>query len=261
MLSWMRRRWPLPALVAVLAVAAGVVLTRDDGLPPPGKLAVLDPDAGDPFEYDESRRADFERRAELGSSHALYAKSPGGVVAAARRTSRYRSQVEAAAPAAGVDPDMLEAIVLLESAGRDGAVADSKLVGAVGLTQILAETGRNLLQMRVDPAAARRLSRRIDRAERRGDSPGADRLRARRRKVDERFDPLRSLQATARYLTFARERLGREDFAIAAYHMGVGNLQQAIADFTRYGGAPRSYAELYFAGSPTSRAASFRRLA
>ncbi len=261
MLSWMRRRWPLLALAAAAAVAAIVFLSREEGLPPADELAVIDPGAEDPFVYDEARREDFERRAALGSSHVLYAKSPGGVVAAARRTARYRSEVELAAPAAGVEPDMLEAIVFLESAGRPDAVADSKLEGAVGLTQILAETGRNLLEMRVDPAAARRLTRRILRAERRGDAPGAESLRARRRAVDERFDPVKSLQATGRYLTFARERLGREDLSVAAYHMGVGNLQQAMAAFGRYGSPPRSYAELYFASSPSLRARAYRRLA
>ena len=257
----MRRRWPVLALVVVAAAVAAFFLTRDQGLPPPGDLAVLDPGADDPFAYDESRRADFERRAALGSSHVLYAKSPGGVVASAERTARFRPQVEAAALVGGVEPDMLEAIVFLESAGRESAVADARLEGAVGLTQILAETGRNLLAMRVDHVAARRLSRRIARAERRGDTAAAARLRRRRRKVDERFDPVKSLQAPGRYLKFARERVGAQDLAIAAYHMGVGNLQGAIADFTREGSAPRSYAELYFASTPDSRAAAHRRLA
>ena len=50
-------------------------------------------------------------------------------------------------------------MVFLESAGRPDAAADPKLEGAVGLTQILAETGRNLLGMTVDPAGARRIGR------------------------------------------------------------------------------------------------------
>jgi hypothetical protein len=130
----------------------------------------------------------------------------------------------------------------------------------VGLTQILAETGRNLLAMRVDPAAARRLSRRIRRAEARGEIERARRLRARRMRVDERFDPVKSLQATARYLTFARGRLGQPDMAVASYHMGVGNLQNVITDFKRTGSTPRSYAELYFGSSPSGRPAPYRRL-
>ena len=261
MLSTTRRRWLLLALTAVAAVTVTAILTREEGLPPADDLAVIDPDVEDPFRYDESRRPDFERRAALGASHVLYAKSPGGVVASAQRTASYRAQVATAAAAGGVAPDMLEALVFLESAGRPDAVADAKLEGAVGLTQILAETGRNLLGMKVDPPRARRLSRRIRRAERRGETPAADQLRARRRQVDQRFDPVESLQATGRYLKFAREQLGREDLAVAAYHMGVGNLQGAVADFARDGSAPRSYAELYFGSSPTARAAAHRRLA
>ena len=254
------RRLLVPLVVAAAALAAWV-LTRDDGLPPAGEPKLIDPDARDPFAYDEARRADFERRAAAGHSHVLYAKSPGGVSATARRTAVYRAQVEAVAPTAGVEPDMLEAIVFLESAGRPEVVAGPKLDGAVGLTQILAETGRNLLAMRIDTAAARRLSRRIERADRRGQTGTSRRLRARRRRVDERFDPVKSLQATGRYLAFAGRRLGGSDLAVAAYHMGVGNLESAIADFTRSGSAPRSYAELYFGSSPSSRPAPHRRLA
>ena len=230
-------------------------------MPAPGKAAVIDPDAPDPFLYDESRREEFEQRASEGLSHVLYEKSPGGVLATAERTAVFRAQVEAAAPDAGVDPDILEAIVFLESAGRPDAIADPKLEGAVGLTQILAETGQNLLALRVDPAAARRLTLRIRRAERRDDTEGARRLRDRRAKVDQRFDPVESLEATGRYLTFARERLGQSDFAVAAYHMGVGNLQNAIRDFSLAGAPPRSYAELYFGSSPTRRPEPYRRLA
>lgn len=248
-------------LLAVSAAATAWFLTREDGLPPAEEPAAIDPDLPDPFLYDEARRAEFERRAAAGSSHVLYAKSPGGVIATAERTAVFRAQVESAAPAAGVEPDLLEAIVFLESAGRPDAVADARLEGAVGLTQILAETGRNLLAMRVDPAAARRLSRRIRRAERRGQTAAARRLRARRSRVDERFDPVKSLRATARYLRFARGRLGLPDLAVASYHMGVGNLENVIADFGRTGSAPRSYAELYFGSSPRARPAPYRRLA
>ena len=101
--------------------------------------------------------------------------------------------------------------MFLESAGRPGAAADPKLEGAVGLTQILAETGRNLLGMKIDVRASRRLTRRIARAERAGDERRARRLRARRARVDERFDPRKALEATGRYLTLSRGRFGRED--------------------------------------------------
>ena len=80
----------------------------------------------------------------------LYARSPGG----ARGDRRARRALAPAgrgrgAAQAGVDPDMLEALVFLESAGREDAIAGDT-EGAVGLTQILAETGQNLLGMQID---------------------------------------------------------------------------------------------------------------
>ena len=57
------------------------------------------------------------RRAAAGNSHLLYALSPGGAVASAERTARWRPLVERAAEQAGVDADTLEALVFLESAG------------------------------------------------------------------------------------------------------------------------------------------------
>ncbi len=257
-----RRRIGLAVGAFALAfVGAAFFLTRDRGLPPPDELAVIPAGAPDPLAYDEARRAEFERRAARGNAHVVYAKSPGGVVATAERTAAFRAQIDAAAAKAGVTPDLLEAIVFLESAGRPGAVADPKLEGAVGLTQILAETGRNLLGMKIDVRASRRLTRRIGRAERAGEERRAGRLRARRARIDERFDPRKALAATGRYLTQARARFGREDLAVASYHMGIGNLQGAIGDFTAGGAPPRSYAELYFASSPVSRPAAWRRLA
>ncbi len=245
--------------IVVLIAAGGWFALRDRGLPPPDPTAVLKDGAADPFAYSDSRRAEFERRAADGFAHVVYAKSPGGVVATAARVAAYRGRIERVAADSGLAADTLEAIVFLESAGRPSAAADPKLEGAVGLTQILAETGRNLLDMRVDPEGARKLTKRIDRAERRGQTGRADRLRARRRKVDQRFDPDASLRATARYLTLARDRLGgRLDYAVAGYHMGIGNLQSVLGD---YGGEPGSYAALYFTSTPSSHAAAYRRLA
>ena len=160
--------------------------------------------------------------AARGHAHVIYAKSPGGARASAKRVAQYRSLIEAAAETADIEPETLEGLVLLESAGRADAVADPQLEGAVGLTQILAETGRNLLKMQVDPAGARRIGRSLRRAERGGDSALAERLRERRRRIDERFDPPKALAATARYLTIARAELDRADLAVQSYHMGIG---------------------------------------
>src|SRR6185295_4945398 len=116
-------------------------------------------------------------RAAAGNAHALYALSPGGVVASAARTAQWRPLVDRAAATAHVDPDELEALVFLESAGRQDARAPGGLDAAAGLTQILAETANNLLGMHVDVAASSRITRRLERAEERGQQRRAARWR------------------------------------------------------------------------------------
>jgi hypothetical protein len=250
------------ALLTVVAVAGAAL--RGDG-PAPGVPLVPTPPGGeadgsavpDPFAYDPDDEETFVERAAAGTSHVLYARSPGGAAATAERVARWRPQVEAAARSAGVEPDLLEGLVFLESAGREDAVAGD-LEGAVGLTQILAETGRNLLGMRVELERSKRLSRRIDRALRRGRLLHVQRLRAERRAVDERFDPVKALAGTARYLTIAREQLGRDDLAFVSYHMGIGNLQGVLR---AYGAERPSYARVYFDSTPDRHPAVQRRLA
>ena len=247
----------------MVAAVAGAEL-RGDG-PAPGVPLVPTPPGGeadgapmpDPFAYDSEREDALVERAAAGTSHVLYARSPGGATATAERVERWRPQVEAAARTAAVEPDMLEALVFLESAGREDAMAGD-LEGAVGLTQILAETGQNLLGMRIDLDRSARFGRRIDRAWRRGDLFRVQRLRRKRRAVDERFDPERALAGTARYLTIAREQLGREDLAFVSYHMGIGNLQDVIA---AYGGGGPSYAQVYFDSTPANHPQAQRLLA
>jgi soluble lytic murein transglycosylase-like protein len=250
------RRVLVLVVVAVLSVVAVIAFFGGDTGNP--RLAPGTGADNDPLAYTSGREAAFAAAAARGNAHVIYAKSPGGARASAERVARYRPLVEAAAKRADIEPDTLEAIVLLESAGRPDAAADPQLDGAVGLTQILAETGRNLLKMRVDPAGARRIGRSLRRAARKGDGALMARLRARRRAIDERFDPPKALAATARYLTIAKQALGRSDLAVVSYHMGIGNLQNALGD---YGEDDISYARLYFDSTPTNHAAAYRRLA
>jgi hypothetical protein len=85
----------------------------------------------------------------------------------------------------------------------------------------------------------------------------AARIRVRRR-VDERFDGAKSLAATVRYLRIAKERLGRTDLAVAAYHMGIGNMQTALS---AYGKKRIPYARLFFDSTPLRHARAYRILA
>jgi hypothetical protein len=253
----------LAGALIVVALLAGVALRGDapaPGVPlvptPPGEQDGGEP-IPDPFAYDPDDEDSLVRRAAAGTAHVLYARSPGGAAATAERVARWRPQVDAAARQAGVAPDTLEALIFLESAGREDAMAGDT-DGAVGLTQILAETGQNLLGMHVDVKRSARLTRRIDRALRRLDVAKAQALRRKRRAVDERYDPGKALAGTARYLTIARQELGREDLAFVSYHMGIGNLQDVLR---AYGEEQPSYARVYFDSTPDNHGDVQQRLA
>jgi hypothetical protein len=247
------------AVVVVVAGAVVVLLGRSGEPSGPRRLA---PGQGttdatrDPFAYDADHRDDFEARAAAGLSHVLYAKSPGGAVATAERVQKLRPLVEDVAGRAHEDADTLEAIVFLESAGRSDAAASGDLQSAVGLTQILAQTATGLLGLKVDVAKSEQLTRRIARSQ---SFTRIARLRAQRRRVDERFDPRKAVEATTRYLAFARDNLhGRDDLAVESYHMGVGNLQRALK---AYGNGDIPYAQLFFDSTPLRHPAAWRILA
>jgi soluble lytic murein transglycosylase-like protein len=247
------------ALVAVLVLAAWLAAALVSGGEDERPSALVPDTAGkdDPFAYDPDRRDELERRAAAGLAHVLYAKSPGGAIATAERVSRYRPLIEDVA--GDHDPDVIEGMVFLESAGRPDVMAGGT-DGAVGLTQILAETGANLLDLRVDVAASRRITRQMARAARRGQGAKLERLRAQRRRVDERYDPPKALAATVRYLDFAGEQLaGRDDMAVASYHMGVGNLQAVLEAFGADDDTP--YAEVFFDSSPLRHPEAWDKLA
>ena len=244
-----------PVLILLVLAVAGAgwfLLLRGDDDPPTYSPVNL---KDDPWAYTADREGEFESRAAAGHSHVIYVKSPGGIVATAARVAPWRPQIEAAAEEAGVDPDLIEGMVLLESAGRPDARASDDLEGAVGLTQILAETATGLLGMRVDVKRSERLTRKLERA--RGPREAA-RLRAARARVDERFDPEKSLAATGRYLKTAMDEFGREDLAVVSYHMGIGNLQQVLG---AYGDSEASYPQLYFDASPDRHPRAYRLLA
>src|SRR5215218_2246745 len=227
-------------LAAFVLTALGILGIAGLGDRTPGGVPTVAPAPGggdeqglpDPFAWDPGREDEFVRRAATGTSHLLYTLSPGGAEASAERVERWRPLVEAAARAARVDPDTLEGLVFLESAGRDDAVTPNGVEGAVGLTQIVAGTATDLLGMTVDTKRSARLGRRIDREAARGHEGKVQRLRAKRARIDERFDGAKALAATGRYLKLARETFGREDLAFVSYHMGIGNLEGVLRAFS-----------------------------
>lgn len=242
------------------------------------------PGSGDPLAWNRNERERFEQRAAVGLSHVLYEKSPGGIVASAKRAARWRKQIDAAGNRDGVSADLLEAVILLESAGRPDAMAGPTPDTAVGLAQILPSTAIDLLGMKVNLPASIAITKQIDRAYATTDKKKTKKkdeakiaaqripkLEAQRRAIDQRFDPVASIGGAARYLQIAGDRFGDPGLAVVSYHMGIGNLETLIGDYT---GKPTgaqatkvlvqkeglSYAQLYFDSSPTRNAKAWNFL-
>jgi soluble lytic murein transglycosylase-like protein len=262
-------------LVCAAALAAGVLaLGLGDREPLDVRVAEIAAGASaaarsesDPLAWNESHGPQFEARAAIGSSHVLYEKSPGGVSASARRTSRWRDEVEAAAGRHGVDPDTLEAIVFLESAGRPYVSAGPTPEAASGLVQILPSTATDLLGMQVDLPTSIALTKRIANAK---TSEDAARLRRQRADVDQRFDPQAAIEGAATYLEISQERFGDPELAVESYHMGIGNLENVIRAYAGTSGSEPigglvaaeglSYARIYFDSGPDSHRDAYELL-
>ena len=252
--------------------------------PPPGDPSIADRDIQrfDPLAYDSEDEADLLRRGRDGLAHVLFAKSPGGAIATADRVARWKPLVDRAADRHGVNQRTLQALIFLESAGRPGVAAGNDPDSAVGLAQFLPGTAQGF-GLHVDLARLREIDRGIARNQRiAARSRKARKRAAARRRVaslvrarpraDERLDPAKSIDGAARYLVFAEKKLGRPDLAAAAYHMGIGNLQDVIAAYVRprplTGSTPKTvakygitYARLYYDSTPIRNAAAYRKLA
>lgn len=253
-----RRRLAVAGAALVLLIAVVILLTGS-GSPPPPPLPLpgigQPAKPGDPFAYVPDRQADFVARATAGNAHVLYTKSPGGVLATAARVASFRPLIDAAVTGSGIDPNLLEALVFVESAGDPNAIVGGDPVNASGLTQILAETGSSLLGMHINLARSRQLTAQIDSASALGQSARVARLERARVSADDRFDPPKALAATVRYLQIAEHDLGRTDLAFESYHMGIGNLERVLDLYD--GGHDVPYAQLYFDTAPDHNSAAY----
>ena len=238
-------RRPLLVIVALLAALAVAWLVAGGDDPGERGPAGVFPGAGvsdatlDPIAYDDGRREELEARAAAGLSHVLYAKSPGGAdrLGAAHGRAAARSSTRPPSATASTPTRSRRSSCSRAPGGRTRAPPTTSTApsGSRRSSPRRAATC-SACASTCGPASASRAASRAGRRVRgaRGARGGV---------VDERFDPAKALDATARYLVFARERLGRDDLAVAAYHMGVGNLQGVLA---AYGEADIPYAQLFF---------------
>lgn len=255
-----RTRLALVVCAAILLIAIIVAATGGGSGPPRLPLPGIGrpPRAADPFAYSSSRASSFVDRAVAGSGNVLFTKSPGGAMATAARVAHYRRLIDAAAGGTGIDPNVLEGIVFVESAGRPDVIAGTDPAAASGLTQILAGTGQSLLGMHIDLARSRRLTAQMAAAAAQGRYTRVVKLERQRARIDDRFDPRKALAGTVRYLRDAGQRFGRPDLAVVYYHMGIGNLQRVLGDYDSGRSVP--YVQLYFDTAPDRHAAAYALL-
>lgn len=250
------------AAVVLIAVVAGLAVALRGGsapLPPlPAPTVAQPPGSGELFTYIPARAADYTSRATAGNAHVLFIKSPGGAVATAARVAAFRPMIDAVTAGTPIDPNLLEGLVFLESAGDPGAIAGGSPANAAGLTQILPQTGTELLGMHIDLAQSKRLTGAIDVAEAQGKTAVTARLEDERARIDDRFNPRKALAATVRYLELSERRFGREDLAIESYNMGIGNLEHVLDAYD--GGRLVPYVQLFFDTSPDHHATAYRIL-
>lgn len=167
----------------------------------------------------------LERDAAIGLGRPFF---DGAVFTTSARVAQWRPLVGSAARAAGIDANLLEAVVFVESSGR----ADVTNGAAAGLTQLKPAVARHF-GLHVSVARANVLSRRIAHSWNAGHIRQLQHWRAR---YDERFAPAKELRASAAYIAAARTVLGHEDLAVQAYHDGIPALRNTRA----------TYGELYF---------------
>ena len=151
-----------------------------------------------------------------------------------------------------VDPATLEALVLLESAGRPTRGRRTTCAGGRPDAD-LAETGATFWALKVDVAASIR-PRAAWTAASRSDAPPA----CARRRRSTSASTGQGLEATGRYLDFARSRLdGRDDLAVAAYHMASATSRRRWTATATWTSRTRSSSST----APLRHAAAWRTLA
>lgn len=137
---------------------------------------------------------DYRLQLDEGASYRLYQPEAPRISEYTRRQARrdalgtlpFAAQIEQAAEAGGIEPELLHAVVNAESAYNARAVSSR---GALGLAQLMPETAR--------------------------DYGVADALR-----------PADNLRASARHLRSLLNRFGRLDLVLSAYNAGAGTVKK-----------------------------------
>jgi hypothetical protein len=182
-------------------------------------------------------------------------RDPQAVPGAKRITgsSKLQSLLRAAGSRSGLPPSLIEAIAYLESWGDPKAESPT---GPRGIMQISAATAR-AMGLKVTIATRYKVTREKVASD---TASGATRYKTITRRTpymvivrDDRLSPERAIPAAAVYLAGLERKLGGRDWAIFAYHCGVGCANE-MQDLTRHArGIPKDQVNvprMFFSCSP-----------
>ncbi len=181
-------------------------------------------------------------------------RDPLAVPGARRVTSpKLAALIHSSAARAGFPPEVLEAIVYVESWGEARAESPA---GPRGIMQISAATAR-AMGLRVVVATRYKVTRERVLVPRKGRKPRYKTITHKTPYVvtvrDDRLSPERAVPAAARYLASMVQKFGGLDWAIFAYHCGQGCVAEML-DLTRQArGIPRdevTVPRMFFSANP-----------
>ncbi|MEA2347980.1 MAG: hypothetical protein QOG62_1767 [Thermoleophilaceae bacterium] len=251
-------------MLLIAAFAVWILFIRGgDGRPEALQAAFARTSAADlgrsePFRWSRARDREFLLRGRDGLAHPLYSLTRGGVERTASVMDRLTPFFERAGGRAGVDPGTLAAVVFVESGGRaDLTEQPDSAKGRAGAAGLTPDVARRDLGLHVDLGQSSVLTKRIaklttlqgkakDKAAAAKFDPELIELRARRRKVDERFEVTKAIDAGAQLLRKGQDALGREDLAVAAYRLGIPAVKHLAAGY----GKKATYPQIYFESRP-----------
>lgn len=142
----------------------------------------------------------------------------GDPVGNMKRLDYYEPIIQKAATQNGISARTIRAIMYLESGGKLDLLSPA---GCAGIGQFAASTARGY-GLKVSPQW-----RTLYRSYRTASIPKIRQNRWNKlQKADERFNPRKSIFATAKYLADSADALGGMEEAVAAYHMGGGNVSR-----------------------------------